>query len=96
MLRPVAGTTNEPEAELFVTRLAEAGITAVSRRSTGDFELGASGGRTIFVEDEDVERARALLAVDEPPFSDEELGELSEAAGREESELEDDPSSDRS
>jgi Putative prokaryotic signal transducing protein len=84
MLRPVAGTTNEPEAELFVSRLAEAGITAVSRRSTGDFELGAGGGRTIFVEEEDVERARSLLAVDEPPFSDEELGALSEEAGQSE------------
>jgi hypothetical protein len=82
MLRPVAGTTNEPEAELFVTRLADAGITAVSRRSTGDFELGASGGRTIFVEEIDAERARAVLAVDDPPFSDEELAELSDEAGQ--------------
>jgi putative signal transducing protein len=93
MLRPVAGTTNEPEADLIVGRLAQDGIKAVSRRSTGDFELGASGGRTIFVEDSDVERARAVLAVESPPFSDEELAELSEAAGRE---REDDPRSDGS
>ena len=83
MLRPVAGTTNEPEAELIVGRLAQAGITAVSRRSTGDFELGASGGRMIYVEEEDEARARELLAADAPPFSDDELSELSEAAGRE-------------
>ena len=82
MLKPVAGTTNESEAELFVARLAEAGITAVSRRSTGDFELGAGGGRTIFVEEEDEQRAREVLAVNDPPFSDEELAELSEEAGQ--------------
>jgi Putative prokaryotic signal transducing protein len=82
MLRPVAGTTNEPEAELMLARLAEAGISAIARRSTGDFELGAGGGRTIYVEEEDERRAREALAVSEPPFTDEELGELSEQAGR--------------
>jgi hypothetical protein len=83
MLKPVAGTTNEPEAELILARLADAGVTAISRRSTGDVELGAGGGRTIYVEEQDEARARALLAVEEPPFSDEELGRLSDAAGRE-------------
>ncbi len=83
MLRSVAGTTSEPEAELILARLTAAGISAIVRRSTGDVELGAGGGRTIFVEEEDVERARAALADAEPAFTDEELAELSEQAGRE-------------
>jgi hypothetical protein len=83
MLRPIAGTTNQPQADLIVERLAAEGITAISQLSSGNIELGASGGRTIYVEESDVERAREVLALEEPPFSDEELGELSEAAGRE-------------
>ena len=82
MLKAVAGTTNEPEAELILARLAEAGIGAIVRRSTGDVELGAGGGRTIYVEQEDEARAREALADVEPPFSDEELAELSERAGQ--------------
>jgi len=83
MLRAVAGTPNQPQADLIVARLAEAGIVAVSQLSSGNIEFGASGGRTIYVEEADESRARELLAAAEPPFSDEELAELSDAAGRE-------------
>ena len=83
MLRPVAGARTEPEAELIVQRLAAAGISGVSHLSSGNPEFGSSGGRTIYVEEEDVERARAALAENEEPFSDEELAELSEQAARE-------------
>jgi hypothetical protein len=83
MLRPVAGARTEPEAELIVQRLAQAGISAVSQLSSGNPEFGSSGGRTIYVEDVDVERAREALAGQENEFSDEELAELSERAARE-------------
>jgi flagellar biosynthesis/type III secretory pathway M-ring protein FliF/YscJ len=83
MLRGVAGARTEPEAELIVQRLAQAGISAVSQLSSGNPEFGASGGRTIYVEEDDVERARAALADAEQGFSDEELAELSEQAARE-------------
>jgi hypothetical protein len=83
MLRPVAGARNEPEAELIVQRLAAAGVSAVSHLSSGNPEFGSSGGRTIYVEEADVERARAALADEEPAFTDEELAELSERAARE-------------
>ena len=83
MLRPVAGARTEPEADLLVQRLAAAGISAVSQLSSGNPEFGSSGGRTIYVEDADVERARAVLGDTENEFSDEELAELSERAGRE-------------
>ncbi len=83
MLRPVAGAANEPQAELIVQQLAQAGISAVSHLSSGNPEFGASGGRTIYVEEDDVERARAALASAGPEFSDEELAELSERAARE-------------
>lgn len=83
VLRPVAGARNEPEAELIVQRLAAAGLSAVSHLSSGNPEFGSSGGRTIYVEEKDVERALAALADEQPEFTDEELAELSERAGRE-------------
>jgi hypothetical protein len=83
VLRPVAGARNEPEAELIVQRLAQAGISAVSQLSSGNPEFGSSGGRTIYVEEDDLARAREALADTEQPFSDEELAELSEQAARE-------------
>jgi hypothetical protein len=83
MLKPIAGATNEPQADLIIQQLAEAGISAVSQLSSGNPEFGASGGRTVYVEDEDVERAREVLANPDPPFSDEELGRLSEEAAAE-------------
>ncbi len=83
VLRPVAGAQNEPQAELIVQRLAAAGVSAVSHLSSGNPEFGSSGGRTIYVEEKDVERARAALADEQPEFTDEELSELSERAGRE-------------
>jgi hypothetical protein len=83
MLKVVAGAANQPQAELIVGRLREIGIAAVSQLSLSNPEMGASGGRMVYVEERDLERARELLAVEEPPFSDEELGRLSEQAGRE-------------
>jgi DNA-binding IclR family transcriptional regulator len=82
VLRPVAGAQNEPQAELIVQRLAAAGISAVSQLSSGNPEFGSSGGRTIYVEEADLERARAALADEEPAFTDDELAELSEQAAR--------------
>jgi len=83
MLKIVAGAQNQPQAELIVERLAEAGITAISQLSSGNPEFGAGGGRMIYVEERDAGQARALLAEDEQPVSEEELTRLSEAAGRE-------------
>ncbi|HXB16816.1 MAG TPA: DUF2007 domain-containing protein [Solirubrobacteraceae bacterium] len=83
VLRPVAGAFNEPEAELIVQQLAAVGISAVSQLSSGNPEFGASGGRTIYVDERDVERARAALANAQADISDEQLAELSEEAGRE-------------
>jgi hypothetical protein len=82
VLRPVAGAQNEPQAELIVQRLAAAGISAVSHLSSGNPEFGASGGRRIYVEETDIERAREALADAEPAFTDDELAELSEQAAR--------------
>jgi len=82
MLRPVAGAQNEPQAELIVQRLAGAGISAVSQLSSGNPEFGSSGGRTIYVEETHLARAREVLAGAEPEFTDEELAELSEQAAR--------------
>ncbi len=83
VLKVIAGAQNQPQAELIVERLAAEGITAIAQLSSGNPEFGAGGGRTIYVQEHDAERAREILAVDAQPFSDEELTRLSEAAGRE-------------
>ena len=56
MLRVLAAASNQPEADMIVGRLAGIGITAISQLALGNPEMGASGGRTIYVEERDVER----------------------------------------
>jgi hypothetical protein len=82
-LKVVATAANQAEGELIVARLSQAGIGAIEQRASGNPEFGGSGARYIYVQEGDHERARAVLAVEEPPFSDEELGRLSEQAARE-------------
>ncbi len=81
MLKIVAGTQNQAQAEMIVARLASIGITAISQLSLGNPEMGGGGGRMVYVEERDVQRARELLAEDESPISDEELARLAEEAG---------------
>jgi hypothetical protein len=81
-LKVVATVANEAEAEMVRVRLSDAGIQAVAQRSIGGPEWGWSGGRYVYVEEADVERAKALLKSDEEAFTDEELTRLSEEAGR--------------
>jgi hypothetical protein len=88
-LKIVTSVTSEPEGELIVERLKEAGISAISQRTIGGPEYGFSGARNVFVDAQDLERAREVLAADEGSFSDEELGRLSEEAVEEDQ----DPSS---
>lgn len=83
MLVLVASVQSEPESQIICARLAETGISAVSKRNIGadNPRFGAGGSRDVYVEQELASRALELLAV--PEFSDEELAELSEQAGRE-------------
>ena len=62
---------------MVCTRLAGAGIRAFSKRNIGvDLpQLGAGGARDVYVQEEDLARARELLEAQE--FTDEELAELS-------------------
>ena len=80
MLVPIAHAGSDAEAEMIVVRLRGAGIEAVNRGP--DLPgFGAAGGEEIYVEEDDAERARRLLA--EPHISDEDLSELSEEIGEE-------------
>jgi hypothetical protein len=82
-LKVIATAAHQAEAELIRARLAQAGISAIEQRAISNPEFGGSGGRYIYVQSGDLERARAVLAVEQPPFSDEELARLSEEAARE-------------
>jgi hypothetical protein len=82
-LKVLTTVTSEAEAEMIRERLLEDQIHTVSRRSLGGPEWGWSGARDVFVNEADLDRARAMLKADEGQFSDEELARLSEEAGRE-------------
>lgn len=82
-LKVLTTAANQAEGELIVARLSGAGIAAIEQRASGNPEFGGSGGRYIYVQAAELERARGVLAVDQPPFTDDELAELSEEAARE-------------
>jgi hypothetical protein len=80
VLVAIAHTANDAEAEMVVVRLRGAGIDAFGRG--GNLPgIGIAGGEEVYVEEEDADRARAVLAA--PEISDEELAKLSDEAGRE-------------
>jgi hypothetical protein len=60
-LQVAATAANGAEADLIRQRLAEAGIPAISQRSIGGPEWGASGAQYIYVEAPHLERAREVL-----------------------------------
>ncbi|HSZ13819.1 MAG TPA: hypothetical protein VK790_07275 [Solirubrobacteraceae bacterium] len=78
-LEVAASASNAPEADLICQRLADAGIHAMSQRSIGGPEWGVSGGRYVYVEAEDLARAREVLAAP-VGISEEDLAALAEAA----------------
>jgi hypothetical protein len=73
---------NSLEAEMVVSRLAEAGITAVQQ---GTLVLGTPGGtagaQDIYVNDGDLDRARAALKAAES-ISEDELVQAEEESAR--------------
>ena len=82
-LKIVTTVSNEAEAEMVGERLSEAGIRHMTRSAGGGIRvLGAAAARDVYVAEQDLERAREALAVDEG-FSEEELARLSDEAGRE-------------
>ena len=81
-LKIVTTVSSEPEAELVRERLLAANIQAISQRTIGGPEWGYSGSRDVFVNASDLARAHEVLEADQGSFSDEELGRLSDEAGR--------------
>jgi hypothetical protein len=79
MLVSVAHAGNEPEAAMIRAQLAEANIASVTKGPSVP-QLGISGACDIYVEDHLASRALEVLAV--PQFTDEELAQLSDEAGR--------------
>jgi Putative prokaryotic signal transducing protein len=89
MWKSVAFAGSALEASLIVGRLREAGIPCVQRGGAADstpggFNRGAvSEGRSVYVQEADLERARAVIKADEGGFDEEELARLSEESARE-------------
>jgi hypothetical protein len=76
----VTTVSNEAEAEMVAERLSEAGIRHMTRTASGGIRLGVAAARDVYVEEQDLDRAREVLKLDEG-FSEEELARLSDEAG---------------
>lgn len=72
--------SNEAEAGMVGDRLSEAGIRFSIRLASGGIALGAAAPQDVYVDEQDLDRAREVLATDEG-FSEEELARLSDEAG---------------
>ena len=79
VLKVLTSVSSEPEAALVSARISEAGIQAIYQRSIGGPEWGVSGARDVYVDEQDLVRAREVLKADED-VSEDELADLSEAA----------------
>ena len=80
MARHLTTASNELEAEIILARLGEAGIHAWESNSLGG-RPGSAGPRDVYVEHEDLERAREALR-EAQNVSEEELDELAEGEPR--------------
>jgi hypothetical protein len=78
-LRVVTTVGNEAEAEMVREALAEAGIRSMPQMSSGNIRLGAAAPLDVYVEQQDYDKALAVLNAAVP--SDEELARLSDDAG---------------
>lgn len=77
----VASVTTRKQLPLLETpQASEAGIRHMARMASGGIRLGAAAARDVYVEAQDLDRAREVLKVDEG-FSEEELSRLSDEAG---------------
>jgi hypothetical protein len=83
MIKILTSVASTAEADMVIALLSEAGIQTMPQRSIGGPEFGLSGARDVYVEEDDLERAREVLKASEGAVSDEELTRLSEQAGRE-------------
>lgn len=66
---------------MVAERLSEADIRFTVRLASGGIRMGAAAARDVYVDEQDLDRAREMLEVDEG-FSDEELARLSDEAGK--------------
>jgi hypothetical protein len=71
-LQVAATAPSVPEAEVICQRLADAGIHGIWQRTKGGPEWGLSGAQYVYVEADQLERAREILEADED-ISEEEL-----------------------
>jgi chromosome condensin MukBEF MukE localization factor len=87
-MKRLVTVSNGPEAELIVARLREAGIGAVARGGALAAALMELGTHEVYVEDDDLDRARAVIRSGEG-MSEGELvqAEEEDAAARDRDEL---------
>jgi hypothetical protein len=77
--RYLTTANNELEAQIILARLREAGLSAWESNSLGG-RAGSGGPRDVYVEDADLERARAVLR-EVQDVDEAELDALAEGAG---------------
>jgi hypothetical protein len=77
--RFLASASSELEVAAIRGRLADAGIPVLAQGALQDRGVPLASSRDMYVNDEDLERAKAVLA-EASGFSDDELAALSEQA----------------
>lgn len=82
MARYLTTATSEFEANAIRGRLSEARISLLAQGALQDDGVTLVTGRDIYVNDNDLERAKAILKSDEG-FDEDELARLSEQSYRE-------------
>ena len=82
MLVHLVSTRDPMEAPLVLARLRDAGIPCM-RGVAGHERVVVGRGSDLYVNAEDLDRAREVLAEDRAGFDEDELARLSEEAGRE-------------
>jgi hypothetical protein len=79
----IVASANPMEADIIMGRLTDAGIRCMPSPGLGGYGRGMPQTRDVYVNANDLERARAVLKEDEGGFDEDELARLSEEAGKE-------------
>jgi Putative prokaryotic signal transducing protein len=78
----IVASARQMEADIIMGRLADAGIRCMHSPGLGGYGRGMPQTLEVYVNANDLERARAVLKEDEGGFDEQELARLSEEAGR--------------
>jgi hypothetical protein len=78
----IVASARQMEADIIIGRLSDAGIRCMHGPSLGGFGRGMPQTLDVYVNANDLDRARTVLEEDQGGFDEDELARLSEEAGK--------------